>query len=192
MSRFTKIAVLATALLLTSIGAKERASLEHGEILVDAERVEGSDLPRIIVKGIVDAPPEKVWEIVSDCDVYERRLPRIREGRVVERSGNTVICELTVALPFPLSDMTARTKAKHIEGPPRWSRTWTLLEGDYETNEGSWVIEGYGEEGNRCLVTYSVHAVPSGSVPSWAQRRAQQSSMPGIIERLREETASER
>lgn len=181
-------ALLAFTVLASYAFADEKGALANGEILVETTPVEGSDLPKVVVKGVIDAPPAKVWAIVSDCDVYEDKLPRIRSARVVEREDDAVVCEVTVALPFPISDLTATTRAKHVEGPPRWSREWKLVEGDYDVNDGSWVLEHFDGDDERTLATYSVHAVPHSSIPGWARRRAQRSSMPDIIERLREET----
>ncbi|MFW6369401.1 MAG: SRPBCC family protein [Myxococcota bacterium] len=181
--------VFITALLaFSAASADDEDALASGEILVHSESVPGSDLPKVVVRGVIDAPPAKVWTIVSDCDVFEERLPRIRSARVLEQTDRGPICEVIVALPFPLSDLRAKTRAVHIEGPPRWSRTWTLIEGDYEVNDGSWVLESFRGDPNRTLATYSVHAVPHSAVPAWARRRAQESSMPDIIERLRRET----
>ena len=28
-------------------------------------------------KGVIDQPPEKVWQIVSECASYKKRMPRI-------------------------------------------------------------------------------------------------------------------
>jgi ribosome-associated toxin RatA of RatAB toxin-antitoxin module len=165
--------------------AGEADPLDRGEISVRTHAVEGSGFPRVVVQGVIDAAPERVWAIVSNCNGYEGTMPRIRAAREVERNGDTVICEITVALPFPMSDLTARTRATHVEGPPRWSRSWTLIEGDYDVNDGSWILEPYKGDPGRTLATYSVHAEPHTSVPGWARRRAQTSSMPDIIEHLR-------
>ena len=182
------VAVLTTTLAITIAGARDEDALAAGQILTTTTKVSGSSIPRVTIRGVVDAPPARIWAIVGDCDTYVARLPRIRASRVVERTDHGMICELTVALPFPLSDLTAKTRAVHVEGPPRWDRRWTLVKGDYEINDGSWVLEVFQGDPNRTLVTYSVHAVPHSAVPPWARRRAQESSMPGLIERLREET----
>jgi ribosome-associated toxin RatA of RatAB toxin-antitoxin module len=175
-------------LLGTTAQAGENARLDAGEILVSTQNVADSDVPRVTVKGVINATPERVWAIVSDCARYPGRMPRITAAREIERSGNTVVCEVTVGLPFPLSDLTSRTRATHTEGPPRWRRAWTMIEGDwdYKINDGSWTITEFQGDENRALAVYVVHAEPHTRVPQRMQRRAQESSMPGVIEALRD------
>lgn len=189
---FTRLLFLAAAGLLaaslpTSAAAQSNDALSKGEIGVDVIKVKGSDMPKVVVKGVVDAPPAKVWEIVSDCTKYKQRMTRIKAAKLVKKTGDTYICDVTVELPFPLSNLRATTTAKHISGPPTWSRTWTLLEGDYETNDGSWVLQEFAGDPQRTFVVYSVHAIPHTAVPDWLRKRAQESSMPDVIKRLRQE-----
>jgi ribosome-associated toxin RatA of RatAB toxin-antitoxin module len=181
------IGLLAGMLLVPGlIAADDGDALDRGEILVRTVDVKGSSVPRVVVQAVVDAPPARVWPIVSDCDRYTERMPRIKQSRTVEKKEGTVICEVTVGLPFPMSDLRAKTTAKHVEGPPNWSRRWTLLEGDYQINDGSWELTAYKGDPNRTLAIYSVHAVPNTAIPGWARKRAQQSSMPEILVRVRE------
>lgn len=183
--RMTLPLVLILLLLSGTAYANEEARLANGEILIATQNVAGSDVPKAVVTGVINAPPERIWAIVSDCDRYEGRLPRIRAAREVERSGNTVVCEVTVALPFPISDLTARTRATHTAGPREWRREWTLIEGDYQRNDGSWVLTPFQGDSNRTLVVYTVHAEPNNRVPQRLRNRAQESSLPDVIETLR-------
>ncbi|TXD36223.1 hypothetical protein FRC98_13955 [Lujinxingia vulgaris] len=185
---------LGTALLLTltlaaSLASANDEKLAAGEILVETQDVSGSDIPRMIVTGVIDASPADVWKIVSDCGNYSRTMPRIKESRMVSRDGDTVICETVVGLPFPLSDLRSTTTATHTEGPVEWRRQWTMIEGNYRFNEGYWSLKSFNGHNDRTLAVYSVYAAPEGSVPGWMRRRAQESSMPGVIEAVREAVA---
>lgn len=68
------------------------------------------------------------------------------------------------------------------------TRKWTLIKGDFRVNTGSWVVESFNESGTRSLVTYTVHAEPTTSVPDWVKKKARDSSMPKLIKRLRKES----
>lgn len=171
---------------LTVFANQER--LAGGEILVTTEDVSGSEVPRITVVGVVNAAPERIWAIVSDCNTYKQNLPRIDSARLLRREGSNYYCEVTVDLPFPMSNLTAQTRATHTVGPPEWKREWTLLSGDYQRNDGAWILRPFQGDSSRTLVTYIVHAEPNNRVPNAVRRRAQESSMPGVIERLRELT----
>lgn len=176
-------------LLLVLLPASSFANqdrLAAGEILVEVEEVPGSEVPKLSSIGVVDAPATQIWAIVSECDHYADRLPRIDSARVLRRDGSTVYCEVTVDLPFPLSNLTAETRGEHTVGPPEWRREWTLVEGDYTRNDGSWVLVPFRGNPNRTLVTYTVHAEPKTNIPENIRRHAQERSMPAVIERLRE------
>ena len=184
-----RLAILASILLfLPTTAFAGQSDLDRGEIRVETTDVAGSSVPRIIVTGVIDAPPSAVWAIVSDCNRYVGRMPRIEAAREISRSGSTVLCEVTVGLPFPMSNLTARTTATHTTGPPQWKREWTMIEGDYKTNDGSWILTTFQGNPDRTLAIYSLHAEPNNRVPNSIRRRAQENSMPGIIERLRELT----
>ncbi|RAL20355.1 hypothetical protein DL240_17385 [Lujinxingia litoralis] len=181
---------LAAALLITltlgaSVATADDTRLAAGEILVETSDVSGSDIPRITVTAVVDAPPSRVWAVVSDCANYSKTMPRIEESRLIRREGSTFVCETVVGLPFPLSDLRSTTTATHTEGPNEWRRQWSMIEGNYRFNNGYWSLKPYGDNGERTLAVYSVHAAPEGSVPDWMRRRAQESSMPGVLEAVR-------
>ena len=184
---FLALTGLVAATIPASASAQSNDTLSKEEISVSVVDVKNSEMPKVVVKGVVDAPPAKVWEIESDCTKYKQRMTRIKAAKLVKKTGDTYICDVTVELPFPLSNLRATTTAKHVSGPPTWSRTWTLLEGDYELNDGSWVLQEFAGDPNRTFVVYSVHAIPNTAVPDWLRKRAQESSMPDVIKRLRTE-----
>ncbi len=183
------LAMTVVFLLFSSAAyAGEEARLASGEILVETQDVAGSDIPRVIVKGVIAAPVERVWHEVSNCERYPGTMPNIESAREIERRGDTVVCEVVVSLPFPLSNLTSRTRATHVEGPDRWTRTWTMIEGDwdYKVNDGSWVLTHFQGDSSRTLAVYTIHAEPNTRVPQRLRNRAQRSSMPGAIEALRD------
>lgn len=187
---FTRFVFLAAALIISlplGAAAQSNDALSKGEISVETIDVKGSDIPKVVVKGVINAPPAKVWQLVSDCTKYHKTMTRIKASKLVKKTGDTYICDVTVELPFPLSNLRATTNAKHVSGPPVWSRTWTLIEGDYEKNEGSWKLEEFAGDPNRTFATYTVYAIPNTAVPGWMRKKAQESSMPDVIKRLRAE-----
>jgi len=161
------------------------ARLSKGEVIVETTKVAGSSIPEATVTAVVDAPPAKIWKIIEDCNKYPTTMIRIKEAKELSRSGSEIVCEVTAAMPWPISDLTAKTLAKHTVGPPVWSREWSLIEGDYETNKGSWRIQSFDLENTRSLVVYKVHAVPKISVPDGLIRKAQRDSLPDLMKNLR-------
>jgi hypothetical protein len=69
-----------------------------------------------------------------------------------------------------------------------WQRKWKLVEGDYKINIGSWTLKALaGSDGKRSHVFYRVIVDPDIPVPGFIQGFAQETSLPGMIERLRKE-----
>jgi ribosome-associated toxin RatA of RatAB toxin-antitoxin module len=57
--------------------------LAAGEIVTYAVDVPGSGAKRGEATGVVDAPPEKVWQVVTDANNFPEFLPRIIKSRLV-------------------------------------------------------------------------------------------------------------
>ena len=150
--------------------------------------VKGNDTPKVVAKGVIDQPPEKVWQVVSECANYKKRMPRIEASRLVKQEGNKHTCEVTIAMPFPLSNLTALTEAVHEVNEKGMSRRWKLVRGDYKFNEGSWEVKPL-EGGKKSLVVYTVHAEPNTSLPNWIREAAQKKAIPELFERVGEEAA---
>lgn len=155
--------------------------LDGGEILV----YPGAAESELVLKAVINAPPRRVWELVSRCDRYSQTMARVKAARMISRKGPEVICEVTVDMPIPFSDLTAVTRAIHEERGGRFARRWQLLRGDYKVNRGSWELAPFAGNAQRTLVVYHVHAVPNVSVPRWIRDAAQRRSLPDMIKKLR-------
>jgi ribosome-associated toxin RatA of RatAB toxin-antitoxin module len=187
--RPVRLAALLAGLSLTSRGqADDAADLEAGKVLVTSSPVAGSSEPEHVVRAIVEAPPASVWRIVSDCAHYKDHLPHIAESAELSRVGSTVTCQVTVAMPFPASNLTAVTVATHDERSEGMKRTWHLLRGDFDFNEGSWTVEPY-RGGSASRVTYRIHVKPKTLVPGFIRNLAQEKALPELIVRVRTEAA---
>lgn len=158
----------------------------RGQVELKTFPVDGSSTPRIVMRAVMELPPQKIWQIVSDCSTYKDHLPRVAASRLLRKDGNKVTCEVTIAMPFPLSNLTAVTEAVHEESDKGMARRWKLVRGDYKVNTGSWEIRPL-EGGKSSLVTYTVHAEPNTAVPDWIRESAQKKALPEMMERVRAE-----
>jgi len=168
--------------------ADEATELAAGKILVSSVPVAGSSEPQRVVRAVVESPPSSVWKVVSECAHYRERMPHIAASAELARSGSTVTCQVTVAMPFPVSNLTGITEAVHVERPDGMSRTWHLVSGDYEYNDGSWTVEPY-RAGAASLVTYRLHVKPKTAVPGFIRNMAQEKTLPELMQRVRLESA---
>ena len=158
---------------------------EKGKVEIKSFAVTGSSAPRIVARAVVDMPAKKLWAVVSDCAHYKERLPRVAASELVKKEGNVHTCKVTIAMPFPLSNLTGVTAAVHTESETAMSRRWTLVSGDYNVNEGSWEVKAL--DGGQSLLVYTIHAEPKTSVPDWIRESAQKKTLPELFERVKVE-----
>lgn len=181
----------AAALFVSLAVAAPGAALADDPPKVDIKTypVAGSDTPKIVMTATLDVPPKKVWAIVSDCSKYKGRLPRVAAAKLLSKDGNKFTCEVTIEMPFPLSNLTAVTEATHEESDKLLARRWKLIRGDYKTNTGSWEIKPADAAGTTSFVTYTVHAEPNTAIPAAIREAAQKKSLPDLMARVRSEAA---
>jgi hypothetical protein len=160
-----------------------RARLEQGEIVV--ESVAADPMPFLIMQGVVDAPPEVVWDVVSQCGLYRGRMPRIVDSEELAPDDGHVRCRTVVETAWPMSNLTSITRAVHTVGAGVWKREWALESGDYVFNEGSWTLTPFGESAARTLVVYRLHAQANLGVPLVMQQIAQKRALPDTLAALR-------
>jgi ribosome-associated toxin RatA of RatAB toxin-antitoxin module len=158
---------------------------EKGKVEIKSYDVPGSSSPRIVARAVMDMPAKKIWAVVSDCAHYKDRMPRVAASELVKKEGNVHTCKVTIAMPFPLSNLTGVTSAVHTETETAMSRKWTLVSGDYTANEGSWEVKAL--DGGQSLVVYTIHAEPKTSVPEWIRESAQKKTLPEMFERVKTE-----
>lgn len=167
------------------LDARTVARLGRGEILVHTEPVPGSSAPRLVMRAMVQAPPERVWAIIDDCANYRRNMAGVKDSRELSRQGDVVRVQVTVGMPFPLKDLTSVTEGVHTVTPGRYCREWKLVQGDYHANSGSWTLVCFEDDPDRTLVHYRLHAEPKIRIPGALQKVAQKKAAPKIIEQLR-------
>jgi carbon monoxide dehydrogenase subunit G len=68
-----------------ALGADSSSRLAAGEIIFSFEAVPGSGLKKGRVTGVVAAPPEKVWEVITDVNNFQFFMPRMLRSRLVRQ-----------------------------------------------------------------------------------------------------------
>jgi ribosome-associated toxin RatA of RatAB toxin-antitoxin module len=187
--------ILALALLF--VAADARAVEAPGEIKTWIEPESGG-APTYVAEGVVAASPAQVWALVSRCADYVKNMPSIAASKELSRSGDessqfTAVCEVTADVPFPFSDLTSVSRATMTVDAKSGSyqRSWTLIRGDYEVNDGSWSLVPL-DGGVKTKVTYRIHAKPKLPLPDSLIQGAQSTRLPDVIQYLRDRTAQQR
>lgn len=188
MVRWFVVSVLVLGICAPAFGQGKEGRLDKGEVIIKTVDVDGFDIPKVTMEAVINAPPEKVWAIIDQCDNYVKTMVGLSFAKELSRKGNKITCKTTADLPWPLDDLTATTLATHTVVPgKRWQRAWKLVEGDFEFNTGSWSLQHFKDDPNRTHVTYKVLVKPTTSVPDSVKAAAAKSTLPDLIKHLREQ-----
>ncbi|MBT9146329.1 MAG: hypothetical protein DDT32_00057 [Syntrophomonadaceae bacterium] len=76
-----------------------RESLERGGQMMILERAEPKRVHRI-GSILIDAPPEKVWEVLTDFERWSEFVPMMRSSKIVQTKEDTVTVDFTLAVRF--------------------------------------------------------------------------------------------
>ncbi len=167
--------------VLTALALSPLAATAVEGLQIDMQEVDG--VPSARAEAILDAPPERVWDVVDRCADYKNTLVSVRESKELARTDTTRRCELTVEMPFPLPNLTGTTDATVESVPGKlWRRSWQLVDGDYRKNSGSWTLTP--ESNQRTRVVYTLIAQPKMPVPQFALRMGQQQAIPKLFDKL--------
>lgn len=184
--------ILALTFLATTASAKDddRAErLEAGETVV---RAKGTGNKREVeVAALFTSAPEKIWDLIHDCNRYEKTMLRIKESKEVSREGGKIRCRTVVDMPWPMKPLTSLNEAKLTVQPgKKWKREWKLVEGDFVINEGSWVITPHGD-GKRMMVVYRSKTQPKAEIPEELRNMAQRVELPKLFRHLKTQLGEE-
>ena len=180
--------LLMSPALVEHSAADERAErLERGEVIVNTRARRGHSVPEVRAVGLVRATPAKVWEIISRCQDYVRTMPRTVSSEELSRRGSRIRCRIVVDMPFPIEDLVSVTNVVHSEEPDGgYKREWTLHEGDFRVNRGSWTLRP-NAGGQHTLLVYKFLSIPNVEIPAVVRQLAQQKAIPNIYEKIRQQ-----
>ncbi len=160
--------------------------LDAGEILIESRPRGGGQNPEVVVRAVVQAPPERVWPLIDRVGDYQRVMPSVERAEEVSREQDRVRARVTLKMPLPLKNLTSVTEGVHtVEPGVRYQRRWRLVQGDYRENSGSWTLTPFAGDAARTLVEYRVVAGPRIPVPQKIQALAQKKAIPELIDNLR-------
>jgi len=166
--------------------------LDRGVMVVKLAPVSGSVFPAVNAMAVVEAPIDRVWEVVRDCGNLSRLTTTIASSRRLSLKGRKSRCQVTVDMPLmrPLVSVT-----NEVDEPRRGSKRvhrWTLTRGDYDRNEGSWTLMPFDDAGKRTLVVYRNHIEPRVSVPAALYRGMYRKRVRGLLQGVRRLSTSRR
>ncbi|MFH1018116.1 MAG: SRPBCC family protein [Pseudomonadota bacterium] len=187
--------LLAVCFFLNPVLADETADLGKGKILATNTRVEGGGYDRATVKGVIEAPLEKVWLVVTDYEHYGEFMPNTKENVVLTRTSQEIVYRSLLHMPFPLPNVAYETSVsiptdhgtisfKMVPGTGKGVKDF----------DGGWVLSVFEGDANRTLAEYNVRMVPTVHWPKWVMRMMTKGTLTDILKAIRkraEESKSE-
>lgn len=186
--------------------------LASGDIVSSIELLPESKTHRCELMGIVDAPIDAVWEVISDYNRYHEFMPRtpvtflvdpeamnaweeqsimnwnqfeedLAKYRVDGYGNNPIYFYNRFDMPFPLKDRFYLLKVERF--PDRYRSEWIEIVGNTRVNEGSWTLAAFEGQPETTLVIYAVDVDPGLSLPASILESAMK-KLPEIIRSLRQ------
>ena len=156
----------------------------------------GSDVREVRAVGEIDAPPEKVYAVVTDFEHYAEFMPYLEESKVIRRTDDEVVTWAIMNAPLvSRRDWVVRIK---LNPTTKAGTTWTVSkeggppESDkavrLKINDGSWTLDPL-DGGKRTRATYYLYTDPGGSIPSWIANKANTAVLPELFEVVRKRAA---
>jgi ribosome-associated toxin RatA of RatAB toxin-antitoxin module len=124
---------------------------------------------------VIAAPPEKVFDVITDYDRYAEFLPEVKQARAGQRAGNQVEVEYGV-------DVVKRIRytLRMVEDRPRSIR-WSFVRGEFmRDNRGSWTLEPTPD--GKTTATYSIEVSVGPLVPRAIVNALVEQSLPKMLE----------
>ena len=177
----SQVSVICLLLLCsTHVGYTQPSEAEMlaGEVYVRTVKVTDSSMPKLIAEGIIKTAPESLWAVVADCANFKKNMENIKHSKHLGFNNGLKRCELVVDLPFPLGDLRSVVDVKLKKDNGKYYRSWSLVEGDYDKNEGEWYLEARAD--GYTFLRYTVHVEPKVAVPNYFLGMAQKSKIPGV------------
>lgn len=134
--------------------------LKYGE-LFEVDYVGSEKVEAVSIGMLADAPPEKVWDVITDFEGYSNLLPDQLKTESIEKGTNTEKVRFTVSvLKLGLIDINTKYVLKYkMDKPRRLDIGW--VEGDVKNVAGFWEL--FPVEGGKKTVAIYVITSDLGS-----------------------------
>jgi hypothetical protein len=187
---------------------------EQGGVIVFFRKRPGGTIKEAIGKGVIDAPPCRVFQVLTDSARLVQFMPYVK-GHITKSSGvdGDYSCQY-LNFPWPFSDRFVNLRTNRItnyrDKPCEYFVYWRKDETHSCTveevreayadagphpivpraNEGYWHLVP-DSRGEKTLAYYYVFTDPGGSVPGWMMNAYADDAMLRIFEAVRERGGKE-
>ena len=125
----------------------------------------------------IDAPVERVYELLVDFDRYPEFMPGVKETIVLDREDDMAIVEFSIKV-IKEFNYTLRFSF----APPR-ELAWTYVGGDFKSITGGWTIERVEDE--KTCATYSVDIDGGFFIPKAISNQLLKFNVPELLQAVK-------
>lgn len=127
---------------------------------------------------IINAPREKVYEVIADFEGYPKFLPETKEVSIEKASAKEVVATFTLQMIKEVS-CTLRFKMTRPSGI-----SWTLVEGEMITdNKGSWKLKKLSPR--KTEVKYTIDVSFGLLVPGFISKMLMENNLPKMLDNFK-------
>lgn len=151
----------------------------------------GADRPREgIGRGVIEAPPERVWRALTDYAHWQEFMPFLERSTARPQPDGSVLSDHALASPRPLGGRRYRvlfTQAVETSATGKvWRIRWAYVagSGNVADHRGSWQLTALGPD--RTLAVCRLYTDPGGLTPRWAVDHGTARMLPWIFHGLRQ------
>jgi len=186
--------------------------LSNGEVIVKIEKLPGGNTRLGQVTGVIDAPRERVWKVISDYNEQKNFMPNLLESFVIRPEALELIKDASPGDLASLENRLRKYKCDEVAGRvvytygvgdfpwpvpdkryilrierdlDRYTTHANMIIGQMKVNETFWALEPYGPDGSKTLATYKILLDPGMPLPGFAINMAASSTLRDVIEALR-------
>jgi polyketide cyclase/dehydrase/lipid transport protein len=180
----------AALLFLAVLPPEETRRLASGEVLVSLAPAPGGGPQEATGRGVIDAPPERVFRALSDYAHWQEFMPFLEKSDLLPGRGGAAESLHVLKLPAPFGERRYRVRFSQQEetGPKGtlWRIDWSYVpgSGNLAGHRGSWTLTAFGP--GRTLAVCRLLTDPGGGVPQWMMDRANRKNLPWIFDGLRQ------
>jgi uncharacterized protein YndB with AHSA1/START domain len=143
-----------------------------------------------IGRGLIQAPPERVFRALSDVEHWHEFMPFLEQSTAKRRKDGSVESFQRLELPFPVGRrayrVRVRTSVERMASGTVWHVDWTYVpdSGNVKDHHGSWTLTA--APGGATSATLRLATDPGGFVPARAVERGTAETLPWIFHGLRQ------
>ena len=135
-------------------------------------------MPRVERSIEVAAPLSRVLEVILDFERYPEFVPFMERAEVLSVDGERRRVRFTLNLVARIS-YTLDLMPRNGSG-----LEWTLVDGPFVRNDGSWHLEDLNQ--GRTRATYTADVELKGFLPGFVERRLVAESLPATLRAFRD------